>query len=729
MSSSKNLLLSVLQPANWQHRSLYGSLIHTRLFLRRQLWVWPVLALVVLSTIGLFVRHAVESTMRANLQSELQTLLCVQVGMLENWYSTQESNARSLANDPDIRELVIQLTEPAEPGVALSTEERDRLNAQLARALAPGLQHHEYLGYVVVNEAHTVVACTNHELLGKQPSLVYEDLLRGVFRGNSMVTPPFRSEVAMPDRAGKLRTGVPTMFVCAPVRDQNLRVIAAIAFRMNPETQFSSMLQLGRLGETGETYAIDREANFVSRSRFEDELILLGLLPDQPDATSILTLQARDPQGNLSQGYRPQVRRSELPLTQMAQAAIAGQAGVNVQGYRDYRGVPVVGAWRWLPNHQIGVATEIDITEAYQTLYILRRTVWSMYALLTISAVAIFVFTILVARANRKAQQATIEARQLGQYQLEEQLGSGAMGIVYRGQHAMLRRPTAIKLLSADRTNDESIQRFEREVQLTCQLNHPNTVMIYDFGRTPEGVFYYAMEYLDGINLQTLVEKYGPQPEARVLSILHQVCGSLYEAHLAGLVHRDIKPANIMLNRRGAEPDIVKVLDFGLVKAVDERQQAGLTQSNSMTGTPLYLSPEGIQTPDHVDARSDLYAVGAVGYFLLTGQPVFQSATLVELCQQHLTASPIPPSQRTPNPVSPELEEILLSCLEKTPGRRPQTARQLAERLEDCPTWGQWSISQAEIWWRRHERKDAPSTSTASPHDRTVIGSSDGLES
>ncbi len=167
----------------------------------------------------------------------------------------------------------------------------------------------------------------------------------------------------------------------------------------------------------------------------------------------------------------------------------------------------------------------------------------------------------------------------------------------------MLRRPTAIKMLDVDKVNDASIQRFEREVQLTCQLNNPNTVAIYDYGRTPEGVFYYAMEFLDGIDVQALVEKYGPQPEPRVIRILTQICGSLYEAHTLGLVHRDIKPANIMLNRRGCDADVVKVLDFGLVKAIDEQKQSSMTAANSLTGTPLYMPPEAIQTPNSVDAQ------------------------------------------------------------------------------------------------------------------------------
>jgi serine/threonine protein kinase len=412
----------------------------------------------------------------------------------------------------------------------------------------------------------------------------------------------------------------------------------------------------------------------------------------------------RDPGGDITTGFRPKARRRDLPLTHMAAEAIAGRPGVNVEGYRDYRGVPVVGAWKWLPEANIGVATEVDYAESFRPLTILRRTFWGLFALLALSAAAIFVFTILVARLRREAQKAAIEAQQIGQYKLEKKLGAGAMGVVYKGHHAMLRRPTAIKMLEPDKVNPASIERFEREVQITSQLNNPNTVAIYDFGRTPEGVFYYAMEYLDGIDLQSLVERHGPQPVPRVVHILLQICGSLYEAHSLGLVHRDIKPANIMLNRRGGEPDVAKVLDFGLVKALDDQTQAGLTHNASLTGTPLYMSPEAIQLPSSVDSRSDLYAVGAVGYFLLTGQPVFEAASIVDLCQMHVAAPPTPPSERISTPISSQLENAILACLEKSRAKRPQTARELAQLIARCPEASAWSIEEADQWWGRHDR-------------------------
>ncbi len=479
--------------------------------------------------------------------------------------------------------------------------------------------------------------------------------------------------------------------------------MAVLALRIRPEKEFTAILQLGRIGETGETYAINKDGLMVSNSRFDQGLILLGLLPDDENPASILRIQVRNPGGNMVEGFRPGVRRREFPLTDIAAAAVSGTSGVNMSGYRDYRGSPSVGAWTWLPEYQIGIISEIDTGEAYRPLTILQRCFYFLFALLGISAVAIFVFTLLVARIQRQAQKAEIEARQLGQYRLLDKIGEGAMGVVYRGQHAMLRRPTAIKMLDVDRVNEASIERFEREVQITCNLNNPHTVAIYDYGRTPEGVFYYAMEYLDGIDLQKLVEQDGPQPEGRIVGILRQICASLYEAHSMGLVHRDIKPANIMLNRRGAEPDVVKVLDFGLVKALEDKQEA----ANDMSGTPLYMSPEAIQTPELVDARSDLYAVGAVGYFLLTGETVFRAKTLGELCQQHFSAIPESPSQRLRRAVSPELEHAILACLEKNRAKRPQTARDLAAMLDRVVS--SWSLDDAEAWWSRHERAQAPS--------------------
>jgi serine/threonine protein kinase len=385
----------------------------------------------------------------------------------------------------------------------------------------------------------------------------------------------------------------------------------------------------------------------------------------------------------------------------MAASAVGGGAGVNVEGYRDYRGVPVIGAWKWLPEHEFGVATEIDVAEAYGPIYTLRRAFWGLFGLLAVCAAVILLFSVGMARVQRAAQKAALAARELGQYQLEDKLGEGGMGVVYRGRHKMLRRPTAIKLLHPDKTTDDAIARFEREVQLTCQLNHPNTVAIYDYGRTSEGLFYYAMEYLEGIDLETLVAKHGRQVEGRVIHILTQICGSLAEAHGVGLVHRDIKPANLMICRRGGMADQVKVLDFGLVKAVDSQANA-ITAANVVMGTPNYMSPESFERPDVVGARSDIYAVAAVGYFLLTGQPPFIGQTAIEICMHHVKTPPERPSDRSKLPLADDLQEVILKGLAKKPEDRFASALDFAEALANCEAAGTWTPRQAIAWWEAH---------------------------
>ncbi len=304
------------------------------------------------------------------------------------------------------------------------------------------------------------------------------------------------------------------------------------------------------------------------------------------------------------------------------------------------------------------------------------------------------------------------EARQLGQYTLEKKLGEGSMGIVYRARHSMLRRPTAVKLLPPDRAGKASIARFEREVQLTSQLTHPNTIAIYDYGQTPDGVFYYAMEYLDGITLQKLVDLYGPLSEARTIHILKQVAGSLIEAHGNGLIHRDIKPANIMLCERADAPDVVKVLDFGLVKDTQDEGGAWQSATNLLAGTPHYLSPEAIRSPKSVGGRGDLYAVGAVGYFLLSGKTLFEGSVF-EVCGHQLATSPAPLSTRMERPPAGDLEELIMGCLEKDPNRRPPDARSLLRSLSACRDAGAWKEEEARAWWRSFRGESRKGTEPA----------------
>lgn len=728
-------------------RSRVGrTLTRTSVLLKKQLWIFPVLAIIGFLAVHFFVHRAIETTMKANLSSQLSALLNTEAAMLETWLKIQESNATTHASDQRIREDVYRLLEDATPASGSPAPGASDTNVlpvreSLRKHLQPALTAHHYEGFAIFDRNRTVLASDQTAFIGQTYTADEVDrIIDRVIQGETLVTTPFPSQGIIRDERGAMRAGVPTMWVLAPVRDQSFQTVAILGFRIRPDHEFTTIMQLGRIGDTGETYAFDRNGRLVSNSRFDESLILLGILPDTEDSRSILNVQLRDPGGDMTQGFRPAKRRSELPLTPMAAVAVAGQSGVNVDGRADYRGVPVVTAWTWLPRYELGVSTKIDADEAFRPLTILRRTFWALMALLILASIAIFIFTLLLARVRREAQKAAIESQKLGQYTLDHKLGAGGMGVVYKGHHAVLRRATAIKLLNIDKVNNSSIERFEREVQITSQLNHPNTVAIYDYGRTEEGIFYYAMEYIEGIDLQVLVDKYGPQSEARTIHILRQICGSLFEAHSLGLVHRDIKPANVMLARRGGEPDVAKVLDFGLVKALDNKANSQQTAANSLTGTPLYMSPEAVQAPDTVDPRSDLYAVGAVGYFLLTGKNLFDTENIVELCQAQVSRMPTPPSERSGRILSPELEGAIMSCLEKVPAKRPQTARDLSLLLLRSPAALKWSIEEADHWWGRHERglaaEGSPAAAsgsspaskiTARPADygQTVLGATD----
>jgi eukaryotic-like serine/threonine-protein kinase len=306
-------------------------------------------------------------------------------------------------------------------------------------------------------------------------------------------------------------------------------------------------------------------------------------------------------------------------------------------------------------------------------------------------------------------------AQKLGQYVVRAKLGEGGMGIVYRATHAMLRRETALKLLPPDRVDSAALRRFEREVVQTARLRHPNTVAIYDYGRTPDGVFYYAMEYLEGLTLSQLVSREGPLPPGRVVALLAQVCASLEEAHAAGLVHRDIKPANIMVVGHTAAYDLVKVLDFGLVKttaAIDLYP----SQSNfdKVVGTPLYIAPEAITHPDAVDARSDLYAVAAVGYFMLAGRNVFEGNSVIEICAAHLHDQPSPVREQLGHAVPADLEALLLRGLAKAPTGRPESAAAFRDALLRCNVPA-WTEADARAWWQAYDAEPESQPDAAPP--------------
>lgn len=669
-------------------------------------WMVPLSLAVVVATVGFWAQLTLEGTLNGRLAEELRVILNADVAALQLWLDTQESVAEAAAIAPPVPSLIAQMsTLSRDPNVTTDALRRLPAQAELAEALAPVQASQRYEGFLVIDRRGIVLASASNDLIekpsglgrdevGKSTPLFSNALAAKVLKGQTVIVPPLRALSSTGDTQTPFQ---PTMFVVTPVKTSSGEVIAALAFRLRPQDTFTHILNVARFGQSGETYAFNGNGVMISDSRFVDQLSAIGILPDGSGSQSALYVTIRNPNGNLLEGFRPTVPVDAWPLTRMAADAIAGNGGVDVEGYRDYRGVYVVGAWTWLPRYGLGVATEVDSDEAFRTRTAIRRAFWTVLGLLILSAAGTFVYSRAIARLQRRVRK----AQKLGQYTLERKIGQGGMGTVYEARHAMLRRPTAIKLIRSDQTSEEMIRRFEREVQLASQLTNPNTIAIYDYGRTPEGVFYYAMEYLSGLTLDSLVAGDGPQPERRVIHMLRQVLRSLAEAHSIGLIHRDIKPANIMLCARGGMYDVVKVLDFGLAKELSGTAEARITAVNEVLGTPYFMAPEMITSPAKVDARTDLYAVGGVAYYLVSGNNVFEGGTMADVLTSHLSKIPTPPSERLGRKLNSRLEELILSCLAKNQADRPANAREVLLALEGqvIPDLGEWTDQEARLWW------------------------------
>ena len=311
---------------------------------------------------------------------------------------------------------------------------------------------------------------------------------------------------------------------------------------------------------------------------------------------------------------------------------------------------------------------------------------------------------VVISHVVTKLGQKVDKAREMGSYQLIALIGRGGMGEVWRARHRMLTRDAAIKLINPDmlgRAGTVIQRRFEQEAKATALLRSPHTIGLYDFGVSENGIFYYVMELLDGIDLETLVQRFGPQPAARVVYILRQVCRSLDDAHNHGLIHRDIKPTNIFLCRMGNEYDYAKVLDFGLVKVL-ESNEPQMTGTHATTGTPAYMAPELAMGSSNIDGRTDLYGLGCVAYWLLTGRMVFEENGSTAMMLAHLQKVPVPPSQRTELAVPESLDRAILMCLEKTPEARPASAEVFARMLDNSISNGSWTSEDAHRWWLNH---------------------------
>jgi len=665
---------------------------------------------VLLIGLGYWAYQGLHQAIGENRVRSLERLLGTVVAAVEVWVGDHRAETARLARERDVVAPALRIAAAAQKPAAAAAACFSADSDDLMRQIRSNTAMSQAATIRLFDRGGVVIAAEDRLLCGQRlRSVPFRQKLDLAFDGKPQFVRPYPDpELMHEEKDGAKR---PLLWILSPVRGPDGRAVTVLAMGIFADREFARLFSPANVVGQVDAYAFGDDGLLLTPSRYGETLAAAGEIPNELAADQAFSIQVRDPGGNLAAGHHSRLEPAARPLTEPAALAIAARnkpteaerSGSIGEPYRDYTGVDTVGAWRWLPAYDLGVIAEIPAKEAFAPL---------RYLLITFSVIGGFtVLTLLAALYSSislsRLQRQFGRLQRLGAYTLERQVSEGGMATIWLARHALLKRPTAIKVLKKRIATDEFIHRFEREVQLASQLMHPNTVEIYDFGRTREGQPYYVMEYLDGVTLSDLVAETGALPPGRAVHVLRQVAAALREAHQRGLVHRDVKPDNVMLCRRG-EDDVVKLLDFGLVKSLEREQTRDITKQIRVLGTPRYMAPERILNPSDADARSDIYAWGAVAYFLLTGKPLFEGADDLELANQALHR-PAPRVAESEPQVPDALDALVAACLEKDRARRPPSADAIIEALDRVASRLSWTPSDASAWWAafREQRRIA----------------------
>ena len=608
---------------------------------------------------------SVQTTVRDARRQYLGGLLATQAELVRFWISAREEDARQWAEDDDLPRLVRELIAQGRNKPAAR-----RLHGQLLKRLAPALEDRNLALANIVTPDGVLLATLVPEYAGRRLAPAFRERLAPVFRGGqAFIGPVFEAErflepgVANPDTA--------IAWATAPIRDEAGRVVAALCLGRHAARGLARRLEVTRPGETGEAYAFDATGRMVSNSRFDKRLRGAGLIAS--GQTALGRIMLHEPYSG--QGIRAAAGRPTELAARALQAAAAPEGekqGILLTPYRNYLGDSVIGAWQWLDEHRLGLAVEVGEAEAYKPIAILNTQLGLMVLTL---AVALFLGPLLPGILWRRVVPVK-SGQTVGAYRLERKLGEGGMAEVFLGRHERLGRPAAVKIIRGG-LREEMQQRFEREARLLSSLRHPDIAAVYEVGSVEDGRPYYAMEYFEGESLDRIVARDGPMDEGSAVAVLVRLCGILQFTCDRGVLHRDVKPENLLL-ARDAQGDVsLKLIDFGLAKALDPAEHDQLTLEVSLLGTLGYLAPERIRDPADADIRGEVYAVGAIGYFLLTGEewlPNLESAAPEE-------APPVGARRRLD---TPGLEAIIARALRHRKSARWESCRSLAEALAAC---------------------------------------------
>lgn len=668
--------------------------------------------LLLVISLGFVIRHQFRKKIIKIKSQEQTALLNIQYKSLDQWISIKREELNRLANDSVIIAQIRMLDSMVMEDPTYQTIKTNPKSIEAFKIVDDIRKRNnvESLSFVNKRDPQFMLITGNGlEGMNRMAGEIrlgakgYEYYLKVQKLQDFIFIAPMHDEARFQEIPKGLSVATLCTFV-RPVYDKDM-LLGFIATDSDVKNEFSSILNLSHHNKSAETYAVNLEGVMESKSRFEKELQKTFLLDKDTTKSSIHNIYMLNPGVNVYEAEEPVLDRIDMKYTdifaELYKNVTADKPLFNgsvFKPYKDYRGVDVVGSWKYLPEYDFGLISEVDKDEAFIALYYFDGVFYLFLALLVGLTILLYNSNVRLAKFGKKMK----DFQKLGQYYLKQKLGEGGFGEVYQAEHAFLKTPVAIKLLKKEFIGTDMLDRFQKEVKVTASLSNPNTVRVFDYGTSQSGQFYYVMEYLNGITLDKIVEQSAQMPIGRVIHVLLQICYSLSEAHNKGLVHRDVKPMNIMICNQGGLYDTTKLLDFGLVKNIDTSHTQH-TQINRIGGTPMFMAPERLRDPFNADQRVDVYAIGTVGLYMLSGQYLLELVSQKMLSGQKTLQGNFKQQLVEREDVPDALKNLLEQCISFSVDKRPKNVEAIIDILEQLSALNPWTRQDAKKWWKKYD--------------------------
>ncbi len=669
---------------------------------------------ILLIVIGMTIRNGFKKQLLKDQQEKLEALLDIQSETLLQWMQGEDRISNTLSQSSEIIEIATYIDSIVSLDDSYELLKKQDLQSDIFQEFDEIRERNNLEGLSILHKDDPVVLLLSEQSASGNGKLFSHLELAGVFydymraskkRGiGTTHFPPLPDYEILIDIPEGLNVGTYISFSTPILKDS--AIISYMFTQYNVKNKFSEIMNNADHGKSAKVFAFSWDMKLLSTDRFEKELQQTYLLDFDSTKSSIQSFEIKDPGSDITDGSEPAKALIDQDYTTamdeyFLQTEVTGYQdarGVIMMPYRDHRGVEVVGAWAWYNMLGFGLVAEED---AYEVLLSLRYFDVALILFFIILAILILMLNNLNVKFLKFGKKWE-EFEKVGQYLLQEKLGEGGFGTVYKAKHSFLKSEVAIKLLKKEFIGTDALDRFEKEVKASSSLSHPNTIRVYDYGTTDSGQFYYVMEYLSGLSLDKVVQSYDEFPSSRAIYILLNTCYSLKEAHEKGLVHRDIKPANIMLCNQGGAYDVLKVLDFGLVKNVDA-SVSQQTQINRIGGTPMFMAPERLRDPFNADQRVDIYAIGAVGLYIFSGQYIVELISQKMLSGQDTISGGLNNQLIQREDIPTELKNLLMDCVHFDVEKRPKNMDELIIALEKIQEAYSWTRKEAEQWWKSYD--------------------------